>query len=96
MPETDAEEEEEEEAVQLSVSTQEQEDSHVEPVEMTALKLELSSLSTSHASLQNTLALLQTQSVDLKRVNNQLQEENESHNILLRETTLSGQYDLFR
>lgn len=96
MPETDAEEEEEEEAVQLSVSTQEQEDSHAEPAEMTALKLELSTLSTSHASLQNTLALLQTQLVDLKRVNNQLQEENESYNILLREKTLSGQYDLFR
>jgi len=96
MPETDTEEEEEEEAVQLSVSTEEQEDSHAEPAEMTALKLELSTLSTSHASLQNTLALLQTQLVDLKRVNNQLQEENESYNILLREKTLSGQYDLFR
>ena len=96
MPETDAEEEEEEEAVEPSVSTQEKEDPHAEPAEMTALKLELSTLSTSHASLQNTLGLLQTQLVDLKRVNNQLQEENESYNILLREKTLSGQYDLFR
>jgi hypothetical protein len=96
MPETDTEEEEEEEAVEPSVSSQEKEDSHAEPAEMTALKLELSTLSTSHASLQNTLALLQTQLVDLKRVNNQLQEENESYNILLREKTLSGQYDLFR
>jgi hypothetical protein len=67
-----------------------------EPAEMTALRLELSTLSTSYASLQNTLVLLQTQLVDLKRVNNQLQEENESYNILLREKTLSGQYDLFK
>lgn len=96
MPETDAEEEEEEEAVEPSLSTQEDEDPHAEPAEMTALKLELSTLSTSHASLQNTLVLLQTQLVDLKRVNNQLQEENESYNILLREKTLSGQYDIFR
>ena len=96
MPETDTEEEEEEEAVEPSVSTEEIEDPHAEPAEMTALKLELSTLSTSHASLQNTLALLQTQLVDLKRVNNHLQEENESYNILLREKTLSGQYDLFR
>jgi hypothetical protein len=96
MPETDAEEEEEEEAVEPSVSTQEKEDLYAEPAEMTALKLELSTLSTSHASIQNTLVLLQTQLVDLKRVNNQLQEENESYNILLREKTLSGQYDLFR
>jgi hypothetical protein len=96
MPETDAEEEEEEEAVEPSVSTQEKEDPYAEPAEMTALKLELSTLSTSHASLQNTLVLLQTQLIDLKRVNNQVQEENESYNILLREKTLSGQYDLFR
>lgn len=96
MPETDAEEEEEEEVVEPSVSTEENEDPHAEPAEMTALRLELSTLSTSHASLQNTLVLLQTQLVDLKRVNNQIQEENESYNILLREKTLSGQYDLFR
>jgi hypothetical protein len=96
MPETDTEEEEEEEAVEPSVSSQEKEDPHAEPAEMTALKLELSTLSTSHASIQNTLVLLQTQLVDLKRVNNQLQEENESYNILLREKTISGQYDLFR
>ncbi len=96
MPETDAEEEEEEEAIEPSVPSQEKEDPHAEPAEMTALKLELSTLSTSHSSLQNTLGLLQTQLVDLKRVNNQLQEENESYNILLREKTLSGQYDLLR
>jgi hypothetical protein len=83
-------------SVEPSVSSQEREDPHAEPAEMTALKLELSTLSTSHGSLQNTLVLLQTQLVDLKRVNNQLQEENESYNILLREKTLSGQYDLFK
>ena len=63
---------------------------------MTALKLELSTLSTSHTSLQSTLHLLQTQLNDLKRVNRELQEENESYNILLREKTLSGQFDILR
>ena len=96
MPETDTEEEEEEEAFEPSVTSQEKEDPYAEPAEMTALRLELSTLSTSYASLQSTLVLLQTQLLDLKRVNNQLQEENESYNILLREKTLSGQYDLFR
>lgn len=62
--------------------------------EMSDLKLELSTLSTSHASIQNTLILLQTQLVDLKRVNQELQEENESYMILLREKTLNGQYDV--
>ena len=96
MSETDTEEEEEEEPVQPFVSSQDTEDLHAEPAEMTALRLELSTLSTSYASLQNTLVLLQTQLVDLERVNNQLQEENESYNILLREKTLSGQYGLFK
>ncbi|KAG2045985.1 hypothetical protein BDR06DRAFT_1000767 [Suillus hirtellus] len=63
---------------------------------MTALKLELSTLSTSYTSLQSTLILLQVQLVDLKRVNNQLQEDNESYMILLREKTLSGQFDLLK
>ncbi|KAG8930034.1 hypothetical protein FRC01_003382 [Tulasnella sp. 417] len=67
-----------------------------EPAEMTALRLELTTLSTSHTSMQNTLHLLQTQLNDLKRVNNELQEENESYNILLREKTLSGQFDILR
>lgn len=67
-----------------------------DPAEMTALRLELSTLSTSHNSLQNTVALLQTQLIDLKRVNNELQEENESYNILLRERTLSGHFNLMR
>ena len=67
-----------------------------EPAEMTSLKLELSTLSTSYSSLQSTLVLLQTQLVDLKRVNNELQEENESYMILLREKTLSGRFDVMR
>ena len=40
--------------------------------------------------------LMQTQLIDLKRVNQELQEENESYMILLREKTLSGQFDLMR
>ena len=44
--------------------------------------------------MQNTLVLLQSQLVDLKRVNQELQEENESYNILLRERTITGQFDL--
>lgn len=67
-----------------------------EPAEMTALKLELSTLSTSYSSIQATLVLLQSQLNDLKRVNNELQEENESYNILLRERTLNGQFDVLR
>lgn len=46
--------------------------------------------------MQNTLILLQTQLVDLKRVNNELQEENESYNILLREKTLNGEFDIYK
>lgn len=75
---------------------QDVDDPECEPAEMTALRLELSTLSTSYSSLQSTLQLLQSQLVDLKRVNNQLQEENESYMILLRERTLSGQFDLMR
>ncbi|KAI0830643.1 hypothetical protein BC628DRAFT_1312969 [Trametes gibbosa] len=71
-------------------------DPEQEPAEMTALRLELSTLSTSYNSMQSTLVLLQTQLNDLKRVNNELQEENESYNILLREKTLSGQFDVMR
>jgi regulator of replication initiation timing len=66
----------------------------MESSELVALKLELSTLSTSHTSLQNTLIVLQTQLNDLRRVNHELQEENESYMILLREKTLSGQYDV--
>jgi hypothetical protein len=77
-------------------SKQDLKDLEQEPAEMTSLKLELSTLSTSYASLQSTLILLQTQLVDLKRVNHELQEENESYMILLREKTLSGQFDVMR
>ncbi|KAK0233254.1 hypothetical protein IW262DRAFT_1451807 [Armillaria fumosa] len=71
-------------------------DPEQEPAEMTSLRLELSTLSTSHSSLQSTLVLLQTQLLDLKRVNHELQEENESYMILLREKTLSGQFDVMK
>ena len=71
-------------------------DDEDEPAEMTALRLELSTLSTSYSSLQNTVQLLSSQLLDLKRVNNQLQEENESYNILLREKTLNGQFDILK
>jgi hypothetical protein len=80
----------------IPVQTQALDDHDSEPAEMTALRLELSTLSTSYSSLQSTLVLLQTQLVDLKRVNNHLQEENESYMILLREKTLSGQFDLMK
>jgi hypothetical protein len=69
-------------------------DPETEPAEMTSLRLELSTLSTSYSSIQSTLVLLQTQLADLTRVNRELQEENESYMILLRERTLSGQFDL--
>lgn len=75
---------------------QDLQDPDQEPAEMTSLKLELSTLSTSYSSLQNTLLLLQTQLVDLKRVNHELQEENESFMILLRERTLNGQFDVMK
>ncbi|KIK06885.1 hypothetical protein K443DRAFT_673781 [Laccaria amethystina LaAM-08-1] len=80
----------------VEVALQDLDDPENEPAEMTALKLELSTLSTSYSSLQSTLVLLQTQLVDLKRVNQELQEENESYMILLRERTLSGQFDLMK
>ncbi|KDR85104.1 hypothetical protein GALMADRAFT_131843 [Galerina marginata CBS 339.88] len=79
-----------------STTQQDLSDPENEPAEMTSLRLELSTLSTSYASLQSTLILMQTQLVDLKRVNQELQEENESYMILLREKTLSGQFDLMR
>ncbi|EMD42194.1 hypothetical protein CERSUDRAFT_110735 [Gelatoporia subvermispora B] len=94
---TESETEVEEEPINApSPTKQDMNDPEQEPAEMTALKLELSTLSTSYGSLQSTLQLLQTQLVDLKRVNNELQEENESYNILLREKTLNGQFDVLR
>ncbi|THV04821.1 hypothetical protein K435DRAFT_774138 [Dendrothele bispora CBS 962.96] len=97
-PETDVDEEPEDPKPQTPSQTphQDMNDPDQEPAEMTALRLELSTLSTSHASLQNTLVLLQSQLVDLKRVNQHLQEENESYNILLREKTLSGRLDFLK
>ncbi|KAK7463707.1 hypothetical protein VKT23_005645 [Stygiomarasmius scandens] len=99
-PETDVEEELEDPKLQTptqtQTSSQDLNDPDQEPAEMTALRLELSTLSTSHASLQNTLVLLQSQLVDLTRVNQGLQEENESYNILLREKTLSGRLDFLK
>ncbi|KAG8816162.1 hypothetical protein FRC17_000408 [Serendipita sp. 399] len=65
-----------------------------EPAEMTALKLELTTLSTSHASLQSTLHLLQSQLQDLKRVNSELQEENEGWKVLVQQRTLAGTFDI--
>jgi hypothetical protein len=97
--ETDAEEDDEEAQAhnhRPPTPRQDLNDPEQEPAEMTALKLELSTLSTSHASLQNTLVLLQSQLVDLKRVNHTLQEDNESYMILLREKTLSGQFDVMK
>ncbi|KAF8501895.1 hypothetical protein JB92DRAFT_2975132 [Gautieria morchelliformis] len=58
--------------------------------EITALKLELSTLSTSHTSLQTMVQMLQTELADLKRVNNELQEENESYGLLLMERAMNG------
>ncbi|KAK7064133.1 hypothetical protein R3P38DRAFT_3301727 [Favolaschia claudopus] len=89
-----AEVEEEEKPPQEEDDEQDMNDPETEPAEMTSLRLELSTLSTSYTSLQSTLVLLQSQLVDLKRVNHELQEENESYMILLREKTLSGQFNV--
>ncbi|GAA5927802.1 uncharacterized protein JCM15063_005998 [Sporobolomyces koalae] len=64
-----------------------------------ALRAQLDSLSTAHGSLTTTLRTLQTEMTDLKRVYQDLQEENESYQILLGEKTLSGEVtgtDFFR
>jgi len=97
--ETDVEPDDEDNAEQSSyqpgtTSHPDLNDPETEPAEMTSLRLELSTLSISYSSLQSTLVLLQTQLVDLKRVNRELQEDNESYMILLRERTLNGQFDL--
>ncbi|KAA1468152.1 hypothetical protein DENSPDRAFT_869517 [Dentipellis sp. KUC8613] len=95
--ETDVTDDEDEPSQPTTPSQQTQSlDADSEPAEMTSLRLELSTLSTSHSSLQSTFVLLQSQLVDLKRVNHELQEENESYNILLRERTLSGTFDLMK
>lgn len=84
------------ENIQSVDTTELERDDATEPVEMTALRLELSTLSTSYSSLQTTVQHLSSQLLDLKRVNAQLQEENESYNILLRERTLNGQFDILK
>ncbi|GAA5833063.1 hypothetical protein JCM5353_006762 [Sporobolomyces roseus] len=64
-----------------------------------SLRAQLDSLSTAHTSLTTTLRTLQTEMTDLKRVYQDLQEENESYEILLGEKTLSGEVtgtDFFR
>ncbi|KAG8678858.1 hypothetical protein FRC08_017429 [Ceratobasidium sp. 394] len=63
---------------------------------MTALRLELSTLGTSHGSLGQTVKMLQSQLAEMERVNAELQEENEAFTTLLREKTLSGQIDIMR
>jgi hypothetical protein len=92
VPQEDAEPDDHASLRLPSSPAQEVADPEVEPAEMTSLRLELSTLSTSYASLQSTVVLLQTQLLDLKRVNQELQEENESFTILLRERTLSGHF----
>jgi hypothetical protein len=69
----DAKEYEAEDESANAKNPEEQDDESSEPAEMTSLRLELSTLATSHASLQNTMHLLQTELLDLKRVNNELQ-----------------------
>ncbi|KAL1665531.1 hypothetical protein GGF50DRAFT_100381 [Schizophyllum commune] len=96
-PETDVDEEPDTVSkISVRPPTPKQETIEVEeePAEMTSLRLELSTLSTSYSSMQSTLVLLQGQLNDLKRVNNELQEENESYMILLRERTLNGQFNV--
>ncbi|KAF8465173.1 hypothetical protein JB92DRAFT_3150193 [Gautieria morchelliformis] len=58
--------------------------------EITALKLELSTLSMSHTSLQMMVQMLQTELADLNQVNNELQQENESYGPLLMERAMNG------
>lgn len=68
------------------------------PAEL-ALQDQLVSLTTAHDSLSSTLRTLQTEMSDLKRVYQDLQEENESYEILLGEKTLNGEVrgsELFR
>ncbi|GAA5986470.1 hypothetical protein JCM10908_003766 [Rhodotorula pacifica] len=66
-----------------------------EPAPPTATELslisQLESLTTAHDSLASSYRTLQTEMTDLKRVFQDLQEENESYEILLGERTLSGE-----
>lgn len=56
-----------------------------------ALQDQLASLTTAHSSLTHTLRALQVELSDLKRVYQDLQEENESYEVLLGERTLNGE-----
>jgi len=79
---------------ETSSSRDESEIDENEPAEMTALKLELSTLGTSHASLQSSMQLLQAQLLDLQRVNAALQDENEAWGVLVQQRTLAGTFDI--
>jgi FtsZ-binding cell division protein ZapB len=79
---------------ETSSSRDESEIDENEPAEMTALKLELSTLATSHASLQSSMQLLQAQLLDLQRVNVSLQDENEAWGVLVQQRTLAGTFDI--
>ncbi|KAM0745742.1 hypothetical protein T439DRAFT_384060 [Meredithblackwellia eburnea MCA 4105] len=56
-----------------------------------ALQEQLATLTTAHSSLTSTLRTLQNELSELKRVYQDLQEENESYEILLGEKTLNGE-----
>ncbi|GJN89683.1 hypothetical protein Rhopal_002670-T1 [Rhodotorula paludigena] len=60
------------------------------PAEL-SLRAQLDSLTTAHSSLSATLHKLQAEMADLKRVYQDVQEQNESYEILLGEKTLSGE-----
>ncbi|KAK4055527.1 hypothetical protein OIV83_000073 [Microbotryomycetes sp. JL201] len=63
------------------------------------LEEQLESLSTAHESLTSTFRALQTELGDLKRMYEQVQDENQSYEMLLGERTLNGEVqttDLFR
>ena len=79
---------------ETSSSREESEIDENEPAEMTALKLELSTLATSHASLQSSTQLLQAQLLDLQRVNASLQDENEAWGVLVQQRTLAGTFNI--
>lgn len=59
--------------------------------ELTELRSHFDSLSTSYDSLSSTLRTLQVELTDIKRVNINLMEQNESYEILLSEKTFSGE-----
>ncbi|GAA6054122.1 hypothetical protein JCM3770_003206 [Rhodotorula araucariae] len=56
-----------------------------------SLRAQLDTLTTAHSSLSSTLHKLQAEMSDLKRVYQDVQEQNESYEILLGEKTLSGE-----